>query len=468
MATFDITKYIQEQGSQEPLSSIMSPATSEQNDKMTDFYKRFSQSIYDSYADKEDFNKKFGPKAPNTKGVNWDEVRRYTRDADMRDAIENSISEALGILEEPTPEPQGSTLVDITDTEEGKLTNPEPLYEMAEEIGQGTIETEELPPISSGLMSPQLDQKGKDPATTTIKADDYLRNKNFITEDDTLSTSAAISGTDFKNRDTAIESIGSSLENAYSSPTTAQAIKTTIESESGSGLLEKTNYSKSAAVSILGGGDSDRIARINALYGDRNRLTPEEQEQLFNIAYGGRMGNAANEGYKYRGRGLIQITGKNNYRAVGEALGIGDALVDNPDLLLENPSLMLAATDAYLTVVKGMNPDEALTANGLKDLIGHSGDAPRGFNGTGSAYEGMQRWDEVIESLEAAGKQDQANEARLNNEFAAQQRVGVRIDGDIGPRSIRKMTEFLRRNNVQIPEGASAIELVRLVNGVAS
>jgi len=317
-------------------------------------------------------------------------------------------------------------------------------------------------------MSPQLDQKGKDPATTTIKADDYLRNKNFITEDDTLSTSAAISGTDFKNRNTAIETIGSSLENAYSSPTTAQAIKTTIESESGSGLLEKTNYSKSVAISVLGGGDSDRIARINALYGDRDRLTPEEQEQLFNIAYGGRMGNAANEGYKYRGRGLIQITGKNNYRAVGEALGIGDALVDNPDLLLENPSLMLAATDAYLTVVKGMNPDEALTANGLKDLIGHSGDAPRGFNGTGSAYEAMQRWNEVIESLEAAGKQDEANEARLNNEFAAQQRVGAKIDGDIGPNSIRKMTEFLRRNNVQIPEGASAIELVRLVNEVAS
>jgi len=173
MATFDITKYIQEQGSQEPLSSIMSPATSEQNDKMTDFYKRFSQSIYDSYADKEDFNKKFGPKAPNTKGVNWDEVRRYTRDADMRDAIENSISEALGILEEPTPEPQGSTLVDITDTEEGKLTNPEPLYEMAEEIGQGTIETEELdadkvqPTDGKGLMSPSLDGKDGDLSVPT-------------------------------------------------------------------------------------------------------------------------------------------------------------------------------------------------------------------------------------------------------------------------------------------------------------
>lgn len=468
MATFDINKYIREQGGQEPVGSIMSPDTAEPNDKITDFYKRFSQSIYNAFEDKERFNQTFGPKAAPKQNVDWDEVRRYTRDADMRDAIESSISEALGILQEPTPEPQGMTLVDVTDTEEGKLSNPQPLYDLAESIDPGTIETEELPPISSGLMSPQLDQKGKDPATTTIKADDYLRNKNFITEDDTLSISAAISGTDFKNRNTAIETIGSSLENAYSSPTTAQAIKTTIESESGSGLLEKTNYSKSAAISVLGGGNSDRIARINALYGDRNRLTPEEQEQLFNIAYGGRMGNAANEGYKYRGRGLIQITGKNNYRAVGEALGIGDALVDNPDLLLENPSLMLAATDAYLTVVKGMNPDEALTANGLKDLIGHSGDAPRGFNGTGSAYEGMQRWNEVIESLEAAGKQDEANEARLNNEFAAQQRVGVRIDGDIGPRSIRKMTEFLRRNNVQIPEGASAIELVRLVNGVAA
>ena len=57
-------------------------------------------------------------------------------------------------------------------------------------------------------------------------------------------------------------------------------------------------------------------------------------EALANKFYGGRMGNDANgDGWKYRGRGFIQITGKDGYRNVGERAGID--LVGDPDLALD-------------------------------------------------------------------------------------------------------------------------------------
>lgn len=57
-------------------------------------------------------------------------------------------------------------------------------------------------------------------------------------------------------------------------------------------------------------------------------------EKLANFVYANRGGNgdaSSGDGYRYRGRGLFQLTFRDNYRLAGDALNI--PLVDNPDLV---------------------------------------------------------------------------------------------------------------------------------------
>lgn len=59
-------------------------------------------------------------------------------------------------------------------------------------------------------------------------------------------------------------------------------------------------------------------------------------EKIASKVYANRMGNgdeASKEGYKYRGRGYIQLTGKSNYKKMYETIGGNDNIVSNPNLV---------------------------------------------------------------------------------------------------------------------------------------
>jgi len=67
-------------------------------------------------------------------------------------------------------------------------------------------------------------------------------------------------------------------------------------------------------------------------------------ELIANTVYSGRMGNGpleSGDGWKFRGRGLKQLTGKDNYTRCGTAIGID--LVSNPDMLLNPKGAALSA-----------------------------------------------------------------------------------------------------------------------------
>ena len=67
-------------------------------------------------------------------------------------------------------------------------------------------------------------------------------------------------------------------------------------------------------------------------------------EKIANKVYASRMGNgneASGDGFKFRGRGFIQLTGRDNYTAFGKSIGVD--IANNPDLVGTEYKLLSAA-----------------------------------------------------------------------------------------------------------------------------
>jgi len=75
-------------------------------------------------------------------------------------------------------------------------------------------------------------------------------------------------------------------------------------------------------------------------------------QALANKVYAGRLGNnQENDGWNFHGRGLIQLTGRENYERCGSSLGVD--LIGNPDWLLDPKYAALSAGWFYNR--KGLN-----------------------------------------------------------------------------------------------------------------
>jgi putative chitinase len=133
-----------------------------------------------------------------------------------------------------------------------------------------------------------------------------------------------------------------------------------------------------------------RIRMFLAQIGHESSQLRYVQELASGESYEGRsdLGNTEpGDGVRYKGRGLIQITGKHNYELVGQALGL--PLLENPDLLEEDLSAVRSA--GWFWKNKNLN---SLADQGLFELITKRING--GMNGYADRYKLYQKALEII------------------------------------------------------------------------
>ncbi|WP_127168239.1 peptidoglycan-binding protein [Xanthomonas sp. BRIP62415] len=119
-------------------------------------------------------------------------------------------------------------------------------------------------------------------------------------------------------------------------------------------------------------------ARLDALRG--------QPEKLAELMYGGRMGNdEPGDGYLYRGRGYMQLTGKDQYRAAGEALNLD--LVAHPDLAAQPENASRIATWYWQNNVPQAARQDAHAAG----VAINGGDPPNGLADRENRFARWQR-----------------------------------------------------------------------------
>lgn len=147
-------------------------------------------------------------------------------------------------------------------------------------------------------------------------------------------------------------------KNGITNPYSVAAILSIVSKES-SFIPQSENLNYSA----------HRLQKVFNLSSTKANQIAGKPEAIGNAVYGGRYGNAANEGYKYRGRGYNQLTFKSNYDTYGKL--IGENLVENPDKV-NDPKIaakvLIAFNKKGIESLKNKGKLQAYNSTGINDF----------------------------------------------------------------------------------------------------
>lgn len=119
-------------------------------------------------------------------------------------------------------------------------------------------------------------------------------------------------------------------------------------------MVENLNYSPEGLLATSP--FNSRMTLAEAKKYGRTADHKANQQMIANIGYANSNGNGdmtSGDGWKYRGRGLIQLTGRGNYEAYKKYSGYD--VVNNPDLLLQT-AIAVDCSAWFFSVYKKLNP----------------------------------------------------------------------------------------------------------------
>ena len=394
-----------------------------------------------------------------------------------RTAVEDALREALGVpevyqgmptQEEPEPNIDMSVL-------QGAL-QPEPIT--VEELPDVTVKAGDT--LSSIAATVDLPLQDVIDANPQIKNPDMIRpgqkvnmpSRPLTAEERTVMSdmsdiTKAQGKTITSNGNFSLPKLKSAVKGSIDNTKKQAMLEGIVDVEVGTaGPVTETSYSLSNLEDFTGTWRQRSVdAGLLDASGNATPLARQLNSQgtlgdaIFDVQYAGRNGNgdlASGDGSTFKGRGLVQITGRQNYQEVQDRLqeqGINVDLINNPELV-NDERYALPAAIAYLDYA-GMTDAaaEEMSARKLQVII----------NPQAPVATAEERWESAITALRAEDPAA-ADEMEKRNEYEAQRTVGTTVDGMIGTNSVTAMTEWLQDQGVAIPAGATNMDLVVLVN----
>jgi putative chitinase len=159
-----------------------------------------------------------------------------------------------------------------------------------------------------------------------------------------------------------------------------------ISEESGSGteMTEKLDYTAGRMMQVFPKRFPDMASTAGFAHNER---------AFGNKVYNGRMGNrlGSNDGFNFRGRGCLQITGRDSYAAIGRSVGLD--LINNPQLVNDPQNVLLIAGTEFVKLgcLAECDRNDVVQVSARINL-GHRTNNPRLINGLDQREAQLAVW----------------------------------------------------------------------------